>query len=688
MAYVQEPFYLSISTPLGADKLILRSLHGEERLSGLYRFSLELQSEDREIDFTQIVGKRATVTVDLEDETQRYLDGFVGRFVQAGSDERFATYRAELFPWLWFLTLSADCRIFQEMSVPEILEKVFGDLGQTDFENRLTGTYAPREYCVQYNETAFAFVSRLMEEEGIFYFFEHTDGVHTLVLADDPGDYSAVPGGGSVQYGTLGNWTQQNVVTACTLEQNVIPGSYGLDDFNFETPSTELFATTDSTVALDGGQRKIYAYPGGFLKKDAGEALSKLRIEAHEAAQKIVRGESYCRAFTAGHTFALEGHYREDVNGAYVARSVYHSATRERYSNSFTALVSDIPFRPPRVTRKPSIPGTQTAIVVGKSGEEIWTDKYGRVKVQFHWDREGQSDENASCWIRVAHGWAGKGWGQIFLPRIGQEVVVSFVEGDPDRPLITGSVYNSEQVVPYNLPDDQTKSTIKSDSSKGSDGYNELRFEDKKGEEEVYFQAERDFNRVVKNNDTLKVGFETMEDGDQTVDVYNNRTTTLEEGSDILQVKKGDRTLLVDEGNEILEVGTDRTLTIHGKEAHQVDGNREVTVDGDYTLTVKGNLTVAVDGEVKITSGAAMALESGDSYAASASTSLTNTAGTELTNEAGTSLTNTAGTDLTDEAGTSLTASAGTTITVQGSASGTVDGGGALELKGGLVKIN
>jgi len=656
MAYVQEPFYLSISTPLGADAVILRALHGEERLSGLYRFSLELQSEDREVDFKKIIGKRATVTIDLEDETQRYFDGFVGRFVQAGSDERFATYRAELFPWLWFLTLSADCRIFQEMSVPEIIKKVFGDLGQTDFEDRLTGTYAPRDYCVQYNETAFAFVSRLMEEEGIFYFFEQGDGVHTLVMADDPGDYSEVAGGGTVTYGSYGNWKQQNTVTACTQEQNVIPGSYGLDDFNFETPSTELFVTTASTEALDAAQRKIYAYPGGFLKKNAGEALTKLRIEAHEAAQKILRGESYCRALAAGHTFTLKDHYRKDVNGEYAVRSVYHSATRERYSNTFTALASDVPFRPPQVTRKPTIPGTQTALVVGKSGEEIWTDQYGRVKVQFHWDREGKSDENASCWIRVAHGWAGKGWGQIFLPRIGQEVVVSFVNGDPDRPLITGSVYNSEQVVPYNLPADQTKSTIKTETSKGGGGYNELRFEDKKDEEEIYFQAEKDFNRVVKNNDTLKVGFEKKDAGDQTVDIHNNRTTTLVEGSDKLQVQKGDRTLLVDAGSEILEVGKDRTLTTHGNETHKVDGNLAVTVDGNYSLSVKGNLTIAVDGSVEIT------------------------AGTSLATSAGTSLENTAG--------TSLTASAGTSFTVEGSASGTVDGGGMLTVKGGMVKIN
>lgn len=680
MAYVQEPYYYSISTPLGADKLLLRAFHGEERVSGLFRISMEMQSEESSLDFTQIVGKGATITVDLEDGSQRYFHGIVGRFAQGGADGRFTTYRAELFPWLWLLTFTADCRIFQEKTVPQIIEQVFSDLGQTDFDNRLTGTYAARTYCVQYNESAFAFVSRLMEEEGIFYFFEHADGVHTLVLADDPSAWPAVPGGGSLKYGYYGRWIQQNLLTACTLEQNVIPGSYELDDFNFETPSTELLVSTESTAALDGGQRVVYAYPGGFLKKNAGEALSGLRMEEHEAAQKQLKGESYCRALTAGHTFSVESHYRDDVNGKYVVRSVYHSATRERYTNTFTALASDVPFRAPRLTRKPTIPGTQTAIVVGKSGEEIWTDKYGRIKVQFHWDREGQKDENSSCWIRVAQGWAGKGWGQFFLPRIGQEVVVSFEEGDPDRPLVTGSVYNSEQVVPYTLPADQTKSTIQTESSKGGGGYNELRFEDKKDEEEVYFQAEKDFNRVVKNNDTLKVGFEKQDAGDQTVDVYNNRTVTLDQGSDKLQIKTGDRTLLVDAGNETVEVGTDRSLTVHGNETHQVDGDRTVTIDGNYTLKVKGNLTIDVDGTVTLKSGQAMSLESGDALSAEASTSLSTKAGTALTDEAGTAL--------TAKAGTSLTASAGTTLSVSGSASGTVDGGGALTLKGGVVKIN
>lgn len=679
MSYVQEPFFFSLSSPFGADVLLLRSFHGEERISGLFRFSLECQSENRSLDFSQIIGKGVTITLDLADGSQRFLHGIVGRFVQAGSDERFATYYAEVLPWFWLLCFAVDCKIFQNKSVPEIAEAVFSDLGQTDFENRLTGTYTAREYCVQYNESAFDFVSRLLEDEGIVYFFEHADGKHTLVLADDPSTFPACPGDNALTYGTYGDWTQQNTVTACTLEQNVVAAAYALDDFNFETPSTDLVASVDTTLA-SGTSGEIYGYPGGFLLKDAGEGRAKRRIEERETSTKVLRGESYCRAFTSGHTFSVAGHYRDDVNASYALKSVSHRASREGYTNRFEAIPAATVYRPPLSVKKPVIPGTQTAIVVGKSGEEIWTDQYGRVKVQFHWDRVGTKDENSSCWIRVAHGWAGKGWGQIFLPRIGQEVVVSFLEGDPDRPLLTGSVYNAEQTVPYALPGEQTKSTVKSDSSKGSGGYNELRFEDKKDAEEVYFQAEKDCNRVVKNNDTLKVGFEKKDAGDQTIDVYNNRTVTLEEGSDKLQVKKGDRTVLVDTGNETHSVKGTRSITVEGDETLTKKANVAHTVDGNYTLTVKGDLTIDVTGKVTIKSGATMAIESGADLSVKAATT--------LDNEAGTALTNKSGTDLTNDAGTNLTNKAAITMKNQASASQTVDGGGMLELKGGLVKIN
>lgn len=688
MPYTQDNTYISVSTPLGKDKLLLRRFQGEEHLSGLFHFSLEMQSEEKDLDFEQIVGKSATVTVELADGSKRYLNGIVGRFLQAGSDDRFYNYYAELYPWLWLTTMSIDCKIFQNKSVPDIITGVFSDLGFSDHKSSLQGTYPPREYCVQYNESAFDFVSRLMEDEGIFYFFEHADGKHTLVLADDAAAFADCPGAAALDYGTWGVWTQQNVVTRCTLEENVIPGAFALDDFHFETPSTDLVSSVDSTVAQNGGKRRIYEYPGGFTKKNDGDGRAKLRIEEKEAPLKYLRGQSYCRAFVTGTKFTLAKHYRDDVNQGYVISRVSHAASWDDYVNSFEAFPSSATYRPPRRTPKPVIPGTQTAIVVGKQGEEIWTDKYGRVKVQFHWDQVGESDENSSCWIRVAHGWAGKSWGQIFLPRIGQEVVVSFVDGDPDRPLITGSVYNAEQTVPYALPGEQTKSTVKSNVSKGGGGYNELRFEDKKDSEEVYFQAEKDFNRVVKNNDTLKVGFEKKNAGDQTIDVYNNRTTTIDQGNDTLQIKKGNRVVKVDTGNETHDVKGTRTLNVTGAETHNNKDDLTVNVDKNYVLKVKGNLTIDVTGTVTIKSGQAMNLESGAGLTAKAAAAMTHQAGTSLTNRAGTSLTNEAGTSLTNKAGMSMTNEASVSLTNKGSATQTVDGGGMLTLKGGLVKIN
>lgn len=679
---------ISVTTPLGPDKLRIRSFEGEEGLSRLFHFTLDLTSGEPALDFAQMVGKGVTVTVELEDGSKRYLHGLVARFLQGAGGAGSAVYLAELRPSLWLLTQSADCKIFQNQSVPDILEAVLADHGVSDYELRLVGTYAAREYCVQYNETAFAFVSRLMEDEGIFYFFVHENGKHTLVIADDPSAFATCPGAAKLKYGTFEHWVQQNVVPQCTLEENVIPGASALDDFNFETPTTDLIAKVDSTQAQDGSKRRLYAYPGGFTQKSAGEARAKVRVQEGDTPQRWLRGDSLSPALASGFKLTLENHYRADVNAAWALARVSHSGSWEGYTNSFDAFPAELVFRPPRTTLRPVIPGTQTALVVGKAGEEIWTDKYGRIKVQFHWDQVGKSDENSSCWIRVAHGWAGKSWGQIYLPRIGQEVVVSFLEGDPDRPLVTGSVYNAEQTVPYGLPAEQTKSTLKSDSSKGHGGYNEIRFEDKKDSEEVYVQAEKDMNRVVKNNDTLKVGFEKKDAGDQTIDIYNHRTVTVDQGNEKLQVKTGNRTILVDTGNETHDVKGTRTLTITGAETHNDKDNFTQNVDKDYVLKVKGNLTIDVTGMVTFKSGKAMLIECGNNLTVKASMAVMQQSGTTFTTKAGTALTNSASTALTNSAGTNLTNSAGISMTNQASASQTVDGGGMLIVKGGLVKIN
>ena len=685
MAFTQTARYLSISTPFGADKLLVRAMHGEEQISGLFHFSLEMASEEKSLDFSKIVGKAVTVTIQLADGTSRFINGIVGRFVQGGSDARFTTYYAELHPWLWMLTMSADCRIFQNKSVPDIVTALCTELGFADYRNDASGTHTAREYCVQYNESAFAFISRLLEEEGIFYFFEHVDGKHTLVLADASAAFKACPGAATVDYGSYGSWEQQNVVTGCSLEEGVIPGQFAVDDFGFETPSTDLMGSTDSTKATNGSKRRIYEYPGGVTKKDEAEGLSKLRMEEREAPQKLLRGTSVCRAFVSGYKTTLQKHYRDDANAAYVLSRVSHSATAEDYANSFEAFPAATVFRPRRTTRKPVIPGTQTAIVVGKSGEEIWTDKYGRVKVQFHWDQLGKNDENSSCWIRVAHGWAGKGWGTMFLPRIGQEVVVSFLEGDPDQPLITGSVYNAEQNVPYTLPADQTKSTIKSNVSKGGGGFNELRFEDKKDSEEIFLQAQKDLNAVVKNNETHKVGFDKKDKGNQTIDIYNDRTVTLDQGNEKLQVKKGNREVLVDTGNETHTVAGTRDVKVTKAETHTNSDNFDHKVTKNYTLKVDGDLTIEVTGKVTIKSTQDMLLQSAAKLTAKATADLA-TQGMNIANKATADLKNEA-MNVTNKASLNLS-NEGAMVSSKASGMHTVEASGILTVKGSLVKIN
>ena len=654
MPYTQDNAYLSVATPLGADKLLLRALHGSETISGLFHYTLEMVSEDKNLSFDTIVGKSATVSLAMDGGT-RYVNGGVGRFYQAGTDGRFTTYYAELYPWLWLLTLTSDSRIFQAKSVPEIITAVFDELGFSDYKKALSKSYAARDYCVQYQETAFAFVSRLMEDEGISYFFEHSNGTHTLVLADDADAYTACPGlSGAIRYqSSLAGDTTADAITHCTFERQVTPTTYAVDDFNFETPSNDLLSSQGS------GNLALYEYPAGFTAKGAGSGKAKLRLGSQQVPKTLLRGQSFTPSLTPGHTFSLVGYERAEANAAYVVWRVSYSATTDSYTNSFEAFPSSVPFYPTRETVRPVIPGTQTAIVVGPAGEEILTDSYGRVKVQFHWDRKGTMDEKSSCWIRVAQGWAGKSWGSLFLPRIGQEVVVSFLNGDPDRPLITGCVYNAEQTVPYTLPGAQTQSTIKSNTTKGGGGFNEIRFEDLKDAEELYIHAQKDLNVAVDKG---------------------NRTTTLVEGNDTLTVQKGNRTVDVQTGNEIHTVKGTRAVTITGDETHTNEANVTRQIKGDYTLKIEGNLTIDVTGSVTITAA--------ENLTAKADKNLENQAGENLTNKAGKNLENQAEQALTNKAGKSLTNEAEQALTNKGGKTHTVESGGVLTLKGSAIKLN
>ena len=600
--YTQNQRKFRVETPLGADALLLERFEGEEAISTPYLFTLHMASEDAEIDPAALLRQPAAVVLELPDGSERVIHGLVRRFVQLERTGMLTRYRAELVPWCWFLSLSSDCRIFQEMSVPDIVAQLFGDLGFSDFENRCTGSYAAREYCVQYRETHLDFVSRLLEEEGIFYFFEHTSDKHVLVLADATSAIKPCPGQAIARLvEQAGPWQGEDVITGVEVETLARTGKVVLTDYNYLTPSSSLQASSAGDAP-----EEHYDYPGNYGVRDDGERYSRLELESREVAGRVLRGAGTCRAFQPGYRFALHDHYRRDLNANYQLLRVSHEgrgggfdsaqgADDEDYRGSFAAIPYTVPFRPSRVTPRPVVHGSQTAVVVGKSGEEIWVDKHGRVKVQFHWDRLGKKDEKSSCWVRVSSSWAGKGWGFIQIPRIGQEVIVDFLEGNPDRPIITGRVYNAEQVLPYALPDNQTQSGVKSRSSKagGTDDFNEFRFEDKKGEEQIYLHAQKNWATMVENDRTLDVG------NDETITVVNNRSKSV--GND-----------------ETVDVGSNRTETVGQDESITIGAKRTESVGTDERVDVGAKRAVSIGTSDELTVGTTLTIDAGQKISATA----------------------------------------------------------------------
>ena len=463
MPNTQAGQFISIMTPLGDDVLLLRKFTGDEGISQLFNFHLELVSEKRPIGIESIIGQNVTVNMTLTNGRKRYFNGFVSEFAQTGQDAQFIYYQAKMVPWLWFLSQTSDCRIFQNKTVPEIAMQLFQELGFRDFRNALQGIYERLDVALQYRETEFNFISRLMEREGMFYFFEHEQGKHTLVIADQPAAHPVLPGTPALSYQPGdGSGAGGDVITRLASRREWRPGKYTMNDYNFETPSTNLEVTSASAVEVGGNRRyELYEYPGDYGKKAQGESLARIRLQEVESISQVVSGTSSCRAMATGYRFTLMGHDRQELNQAYVTTNVHHEAKvangasagdMETYTNEFVAIPYSVPFRPLRLTLQPVVRGPETGVVVGPKGEEIFVDQYGRVKVQFHWDRNGKRDENSSGWIRVAQPWAGKQWGTLFIPRGGDEVLVEFLHGDLHRPVVIGSLYNGDDRPPNPLP--------------------------------------------------------------------------------------------------------------------------------------------------------------------------------------------------------------------------------------------
>ena len=675
-------------SPLG-DELLFLEMRGSEQLGRTFSFSVRLLSLNPDITLTDLIGQTVSVSIELApyQTTPRHIHAYVIHFQREGKLGDYFVYSAHLAPWLWLLSYAADCRIFQQMSVPDIIKDVFRGHGFSDLKDSLTADYPKREYVTQYDETDLEFVSRLMEDVGIYYYFEHEAEKHTLVLADSYSAHQKAPGYESVPLleskikvarGTdyLDHWTRWYELQS---------GGVTLTDFDFEKPSVPLEATQSAPNPHGKADFDVYRYPGGYTERTAGEDICLRRLEELHAKYEQMGGSGNVRGLAVGNHFDLllppplasTHEYLVDFASYELRVGGYETKSSDRDDNyfriRFTVTDSKRPFRPERRFRAKRMPGPQTATVVGKKGEEIWTDKYGRVKVQFHWDRDGKRDENSSCWVRVAQIWAGKQWGAIHIPRIGQEVIVDFLDGNPDRPIITGRVYNADNMPPYALPDNKTQSGIKSRSSLGGTGsnFNEIRFEDLKGKEELHIQAEKDMSTLVKNNQSTSVGANRSVSvgGNHSVSVTGKQDTTVTK--DETQTYKANRKMTVTETNTD-EITGAHTGTYHGGRTETVEKGDTLTVDGsDKTVTVHGKYDNTVDTQFTVTkSGTSMKITDDVVVSATGKFDISNP-GTGVTGE-----------------GTKLTMNGNSEVAITcGSASISLKSDGTIEITGTKVKI-
>jgi type VI secretion system secreted protein VgrG len=607
MSYTQRERMSRVVSPLGEDALLLLQLRGEEALSRPFRFELELLSERADVAFEQVVGKPLAVALEPRSGAQRWFHGLCERFEEGPAQGRFASYRAVLVPWFALLSRRTGLRIFQHRSVPEIARQLFAELGFSDYKFELIGSYPPLEYCVQYRETDFDFVSRLFEDAGIGYYFAHEKDVHTLIAFDSSAASAPCPQQPQATHvSTAGPHRPDGGLCELRFERELRAGAYALGDFRFEQPRLPLQSATASVAGA--GSRpafEVYEWPGGQRDPADGDARAVRRIEAEECAGVRGTAQSCSPGFVPGYRFELRGHFRSEYNTAHLITAVCHwlgetvgqdAQGHSSYRNRLELLPHAVPYRPPRRTPRPIAHGVQTATVVGAPGLEIDVDAHGRVIVQFHWDREGRRDASSSCRVRVAQGWAGKGWGAVAHPRVGQEVIVEFVDGDPDRPLITGRVYNAEQTPPYPLPAQASRSGVVSRSTPGGGPGqgNELCFEDKRGSELLYVQAERDRSTLTKGDDTQRVGGERKRSvgGGEQVEIAGDCARrvggaasaqigaqwTLHAG-DAIELRSGAARLVLQPGGEIELSGT--TITLRGGgTVLRVDPGGGVTVNG------------------------------------------------------------------------------------------------------------
>lgn len=605
------PSRITVTAPVPG--LLFWKLTGREALSEPFNFSVTLLSTDAEIDCASLLGQPLTVSIPLQNSlTVRQLNGKITRVAMGAKElggNRYNTYTLTLESDLWPMQRDRNLRIFQEQTVPQIVNALLKEY-QVRVEDKLSGSYRSWEYCVQYQESSFDFISRLMELEGISYHFRHEDGAHTLVLTDAPQQftpfsgyeiipYHQTPGGGIPHEEGIARWEQ---------EARVTPGLYSIDDYDFRKPNAWLLQARQNPASPQPGNINVHDWPGRYVDHGHGEFYARIRQERWAVEHHELRAIATASGVCPGCTFTLVNAPRTKDNGEYLITGVDYLFKENHYASGgkpalhqlkFSALPVDVPFRPEAKTHWPRTCGPQTAKVVGPAGESIWTDRFGRVKLKFHWDREAKGDDTSSCWIRVSSAWAGQGYGGVQIPRVGDEVIVDFINGDPDRPIITGRVYNEASMPPWALPAAATQMGFMSRTKDGTvDNANALRFEDKAGAEQVFIQAERNMDTNVKNDESHSVGSNRTKSvmGNETSTIAQNRTETVN-GNETITIA-GNRTESV-AGNETVSVTGNETLSISGERTESVAQNETVNITGNRTHSIKGNETVNVDQDRK-----------------------------------------------------------------------------------------
>lgn len=593
---------LRIETPLGTTTSVLTEVVGEDAISEPFLFDITIATTEEESAIRSLLGGPVTIWLGGTKDSDGFpVNGIVRRVSGYTTDEYgLHVWRLELVPRLWLLSCIADCRIFQNKSVQDILETIFGEQGITDYEFRVSETLTPMEYCVQWRETTLAFVSRLLERFGLFYWHEHVEGKHTLVVADSNKRAQLGPSLDTVYFGQT---AQTHGISALSEDYSYRPGKWTMTDYDFTAPTKSLQASTPTIVQEPASMasHEIYDFPGIYTDTGAGKDITKMHVEIEEALFHRMHGQSGIGAFAAGQRCKAQSSAAGAELQDFLLVRIRHrgseashrsgNAGPPRYENDFTAVPMDVPYRHPTRTPQPLMHGPQTAIVTGPSGDVVYTDQYGRVKVQFHWDRVGKNDDHSSCWIRVSQSWAGRSFGTMHLPRIGQEVIVDFLEGNPDRPIVTGRVYNGDNPVPYALPANKTQSGIKTHSVPNG-GNNELRFEDKGGSEEIYLHAQKDLTAVVENNETRTVK------KDQTETVQGNVKQTVDQNVTVMVNQDVSETIM---GSVKKDVTGSVTQTIVGSVSQTVMSSVTQTYMGSLSQTVMGGITILTPATMTVT---------------------------------------------------------------------------------------